>query len=249
MRVYALAAIIAIATLNVHADIAGSFSTAKRWAESIYLDNRTSFYCECAYSADKVLDKDSCEYSPRKPFTRSGKVNKRANRIEWEHVLPASVMGKQLMCWGPQRGEFSQCVKSNGKLKSGRDCCLKVNDTYRRAHNDLVGLVPAVGELNADRSNYRYGVIEGERRKYGACDFEVQDRVAEPREDIRGDIARIQLYLLDKYGEALEFHFDELRQEILKQWAEEDLITDEERERNRRICARQGTGNSLLGGC
>jgi len=234
---------------KVHAEIAGSFSTAKKWAESIYSDRRISFYCGCTYSIGKVVDKASCGYSPRRPFTRSGKVNKRANRIEWEHVLPASLMGQQLACWGSERRQYEQCVKSTGRLRSGRDCCLKVNDTYRRAHNDLVGLVPAVGELNADRSNYRYGLIEGEPRKYGACDFEVQNRVAEPPEEIRGDISRIQLYLLGAYGPELGFDFDEPRLEMLRKWDAEDPVSDWERERNRRIRARQGSGNSLVGGC
>jgi len=238
--------VILLSSLNVFAENAGSFSTAKKWAESIYSDHRTSFYCGCIYSAGKVVDKASCGYSPRKPFTRSGKVNKRANRIEWEHVLPASLMGQQLACWGSARGQYEQCVKSNGKLKSGRDCCLKVNDAFRHAHNDLVGLVPAIGELNADRSNYRYGIIEGESRKYGACDFEVENRIAEPPKKVRGDIARIQLYLLGAYGPDLGFLFDEPRFQMLRKWDVEDPVTDWERQRNKRIRAKQGGGNPLV---
>ncbi len=32
---------------------------------------------------------------------------------------------------------------------------------------DLHNLVPAVGEINGDRSNYRFGMISGERYRCG----------------------------------------------------------------------------------
>ena len=32
---------------------------------------------------------NNCGYEPRNEFTKKGKVNKRAKRIEWEHVVPA----------------------------------------------------------------------------------------------------------------------------------------------------------------
>ncbi|MBE8167654.1 MAG: hypothetical protein HAW66_04755 [Shewanella sp.] len=43
-------------------------------------------------------------------------------------------------------------------------------------------LTPAVGELNADRSNYNFATIAGEKRAYGQCDFEVDFKsdTAEP---------------------------------------------------------------------
>lgn len=231
-------------------DIASTFSTAKRWAErDIYFDRRTSFYCGCAFNEKKEVDQASCGYEPRRPLTRSGRENKRDNRIEWEHVLPASIMGQHLTCWGAERGQFPQCVKSNGKLRSGRACCLKVNATFSKAHNDLVNLTPTVGEVNGDRSNLRYGEVAGEPRQYGQCDFEIQNRVVEPTHTIRGDIARMQLYMLNTYGQALGFVFDPSRLNLLQNWHNEDPIDAWERKRNQRICARQGKGNVLVGQC
>ena len=57
----------------------------------------------------------------------------------------------------------------------------------------MYNLVPAVGEINGDRSNYKFGLIEDEPRVYGTCDFEVdfRNRIAEPPPHVRGDIARI----------------------------------------------------------
>lgn len=67
---------------------------------------------------------------------------------------------------------------------------------------DLHNLAPAIGEINGNRSNYSFAMLEGEPRVYGACDFEVgfKGRKAEPRAEIRGNIARIYWYMHDTYG-------------------------------------------------
>jgi deoxyribonuclease-1 len=241
-----------ITTVGFAADIPSSFSKAKKLASTqVYKDHHQSFYCGCSFNDKKQVDQASCGYEPRTPITKSGKENIRDNRIEWEHVLPASTMGKQLACWGGERKQFPQCVKSNGKLKSGRDCCQKVNLNFRNAHNDLVNLTPAIGEVNADRSNLPYSEIIGENRTYGQCDFEYDkvNKTVEPSSKIRDDIARIQLYLLNTYGSSLGFEFSAIKLNILKQWAENDPVSVWEIERNKRICKEQGSGNELVSSC
>ena len=41
---------------------------------------------------------------------------------------------------------------------------------------------------NGDTASY--GIIEGENRKFGECDVEIKGRKVEPKEEIRGEIAR-----------------------------------------------------------
>jgi deoxyribonuclease-1 len=241
-----------ITTATYAVDIAGSFSKAKKLAlTQIYKDHHQSFYCGCSFNDKKQVDQASCGYEVRTPITKSGKENIRDNRIEWEHVLPASKMGSHLACWGSERNQFPQCVKSNGKLKSGRDCCQKVNLNFRNAHNDLVNLTPAIGEVNADRSNLPYSEIIGENRDYGQCDFEYDkvNKTVEPTSKIRGDISRIQLYLEKTYGEVLGFKFSDDKKRMLEQWNENDQVSDWEKERNQRICKAQGSGNDLVSSC
>lgn len=244
---------ITIYSLSVNAaQIPSSFNKAKKLAlTQVYKEHHLSFYCGCSFNDKKQVDQSSCGYEPRTPITKSGKENVRDNRIEWEHVLPASKMGSHLACWGSERNQFPQCVKSNGKLKSGRDCCQKVNIDFHNAHNDLVNLTPAIGEVNADRSNLPYQRISGEERSYGQCDFEYDavNKVVEPSKEIRGDIARIQLYLIDKYGNALGFEFSEPKRAMLELWGETDPLSAWEIERNKRICEAQGTGNDLVSTC
>jgi deoxyribonuclease-1 len=55
----------------------------------------------------------------------------------------------------------------------------------------LYNLVPAIGEINGLRSNYSFEMIPGEKREFGTCDMEIEDRKAEPRPEVRWNIARI----------------------------------------------------------
>ncbi|MEH6652250.1 MAG: endonuclease [Motiliproteus sp.] len=148
-----LCMVMATSTPNVSAAPPQTFSQAKRIAATLYADHQTSFYCGCSYSRQGkklVPDLGSCGYVPRKE-------PKRASRIEWEHVVPAWAFGHQLQCW--QDG--------------GRKNCKKVSEKFRRMEADLMNLVPALGEINGNRSNYSFTMLQGEPRVYGACDFEV----------------------------------------------------------------------------
>jgi len=62
--------------------------------------------------------------------------------------------------------------------------------------NDLHNQVPSIGQVNGDRSNHPYGIVDGEPRKYGACDFEVggSPKVAAPNPHISGNAVRTWLY-------------------------------------------------------
>ena len=76
---------------------------------------------------------------------------------------------------------------------------------------DIKNLRPIIGELNQDRSNYRFGMIEGERRRYGHFDFEVDFklRMAEPPPEVRSEIAEIDFYMAQRYD--LKFSKQQMR--------------------------------------
>lgn len=214
-----------------------SFSQAKRLLEKhIYPSEeyRETFYCGCTYNGKKQVDADSCGYEPRKNA-------KRGKRIEWEHIVPASRFGKTRACWS--EGDPA-CTTKKGKSYKGRRCCSKVDADFKRMEADLHNLVPAVGELNGDRSNYRMAVITGEDRTYGACDFEIDSsrKVAEPMAETRGDIARIYLYMQTTYGMPLT----ETEVEMFNNWMAEDPVSEEEQLRDARILEIQGNTNPLI---
>jgi len=248
---------LAIATISQAQSWPSSFSQAKKRAENeVYYDRNTTFYCQCDFVFDDTADKDNdgniketmvypqgCGYEPRKATTRTGKANARASRIEWEHIMPASYFGSKLDEWqNPEN--YPKCVKSNGKAIAGRKCAEKLVPWFEKAHNDLHNLTPAVGELNGDRSNFAYAEIAGERRSYGQCDFEVNfaAKVAEPPDNVKGNIARVYLYMVEEH----KIELDEETRILMQNWHKLDPVDSWECERDKRIEATQGNNNKFV---
>lgn len=109
---------------------------------------------------------------------------------------------------------------------------------------DMYNLVPAIGQVNALRLNYSYAMIPGEKRMFGPCDMEIEGEKAEPRPEIRGDIARIYFYMDDSYpGHGI---ISKKNRKLFQAWAKEDPIDDWERERAKRIERIQGNLNRFV---
>lgn len=130
-------------------------------------------------------------------------------------------------------------------LKCGRRRqCRETSARFNRIEADLHNLYPARTDLNDARSSFRFGAIGGERREYGHCDFEVDERkrVVEPRPASRGEIARAMFYMHDEYGMTI---FTK-QGRLLKQWHRQDPPSRHERWRNDVIQRIQGTRNPYI---
>ncbi len=198
-----------------------SFTQAKKFASQVYRGHHETFYCGCGYDNKKRVDAASCGYKPRKNAQRG-------QRIEWEHVVPAHAFGQTRQCW-----REPICTTKKGKAYKGRRCCEKVDPVFRAMVSDLNNLVPAVGELNGDRSHFNFTMLEGEPRQYGSCDFEVdfKARKAEPRPEVRGDIARTYFYMHYTYG----LPISKKQWRLFDVWDRQDPVDEWERERRQRI--------------
>lgn len=212
-----------------HAAPPNSFYKAKKVSTKIYQDNQQSFYCGCDYKGKLKANKKSkrltpdwstCGYVPRKNKNR-------ASRIEWEHVMPAHHFGHQRQCW----------------QKGGRKACRK-DPVFKKMEADLHNLVPAIGEVNGDRSNYKFGMLEGEKRAYGSCDVEIyfKGKRVEPRPEVRGDIARIYFYMRDEYN----LKISRMQTKLFNAWSKTDPVDDWERLKNKRVKSIQGKGNPYV---
>ncbi|WP_304543327.1 endonuclease [Sulfurimonas microaerophilic] len=221
-----------------------SFSKSKKMLKQIYKGHQFTIYCECKYNyknKNNMIERDSCGYIPRNEYTKKGKRNERARRIEWEHLIPAENFGRQFACW---REGNAECVGKNSKGYKGRKCCEKVNQQYRIMQADMHNLFPAVGELNGDRKNFRFDFEEASGGQYGACKFDVlfKEKRAKVREELRGVIARDYLYFNKRYGMKLS------KQELKKFTAWNKLYppNEWEKERNEKIEKMQGNGNPFI---
>ena len=240
LKIVSLCSLIILST-NIYANATEtkiiSFNQAKKLMKRVYSGHQISFYCGCSYSYKQingkektVVNAETCGYQPRKN-------NERGQFIEWEHVVPAHAFGNTRECW---REEI--CTDNNGKKFKGRKCCEKIDPVFNKMEGDLHNLRPAIGELNADRNNFHFGIINGEPREYGACDFEVLDKTVEPRPEIRGEIARTYFYMEKQYNVKIS----DKQRKLFTVWDKQFPPTDWEKERNKRIKAIQGNGNPFI---
>jgi deoxyribonuclease-1 len=211
-----------------------SFNRSKRALAAIYAEHRITFYCGCSFDANRDVDLASCAYVPKKD-------NRDARRIAWEHVVPAQALGHSLPAW---REGHPDCVDRKGRRFRGRNCARKTSVEFRTMEADMYNLVPAIGEVNRLRSSFAMGEIPGEPRELGQCDFEVGDSVVEPREAIRGDIARTYLYMDRAYPSA--GILDDKSRSMFDTWSRADPVDAWECERARRIAVVQGNVNEIV---
>jgi len=207
-----------------------TFSEAKVIAkQQVYLDQAHSaqgdLYCGCQWEwvgkSGGRIDARSCGLQARKQETR-------AERTEWEHIVPAWTFGHQRQCW------------QNG----GREHCVSDDPVFQAMEADLFNLYPAVGEVNGDRSNFNYGMASGIAPQYGQCKTRVdfEQRAAEPRDEVKGLVARTTFYMFDRY----KLSMSRQQQQLLMAWDKQFPVTPWEIERNKRIAAIMGHPNPFV---
>ena len=151
--------------------------------------------------------------------------SRRGRGFNVEHVFPMSWVAYSLKC-----GKRWQCRNKR--------------ERFNRIEADLHNLYPADGKINEARSSFRFGYLPGEQRAFGGCDFEIDERkrIAEPRPQARGRIARSMLYMHDEYG----LHLKRELGRLLLKWHFQYPPDREEKRRNEVIEVLQGTRNKYI---
>ena len=113
---------------------------------------------------------------------------------------------------------------------------------------DMYNLFPAIGEVNGLRSNYPMNIIKGEDREFGKCDVEIRRRRVEPREEVRGEIARTYMYMDSVYpGKGI---ISKKNRSMFEEWNRSDPVDEWECERAKKIEKIQGNRNEVaMGNC
>jgi deoxyribonuclease-1 len=162
-----------------------SFNKAKKLLQKkVYHDHRETIYCGAEFDAKKKV-------TVPVGFT-TAKHKKRAKRIEWEHVVPAENLGRTFSEW---RDSHPSCVSKKGKSFKGRKCASKINKEYRLMQSDMYNLFPAIGAVNAMRSNYNFVAQVNAKSGFRSCDMKIANSKAEPSVEARGRISRTYLYM------------------------------------------------------
>lgn len=149
------------------------------------------------------------------------------HKITAEHVYPADWIAKANGC-------------------ENRNSC--PTDAYRKASSDLHNLWPAEQRYNSSRGNKRFGDIGGNAPRFPdespPCDFERTsgaDAVVEPRDSVKGEIARSMLYMIWKYQLPDHGQF-----QLMLQWNFRDPPDDSEKVRYIDAQIQQGNTNPYI---
>lgn len=100
--------------------------------------------------------------------------------------MPAATFGRQLQYW--QIGKRKGCIKNDPK--------------YNLIEADLYNLIPVIGEVNGDRQDFPYGWLPDKPTKYGQCQtvIDFKKRKMFPKKEVRAIVARISLFMYDRYN-------------------------------------------------
>lgn len=214
--------------LSFSTNLLANFQTTKKQARYIWRDHRESFYCGCLFDAHLNVNYKSCHYTPTD--------QRRAKKIEWEHLVPVSWFGRHRSCW--------QYAK--GHRINPRAFCEKKDPIFKKMMNDLHNLVPAIGEVNQARSAYGFSRLTTHTR-FNGCELTI-DRAAkkvDPKDNIKGFIARAHLYMTQQYGKE-QFSLSRQQYEQYMKWHHLYPPSDWEKIWNQRILKLQGTDNKFI---
>ena len=211
-----------------------SFSNAKRLLKyEVYSDNKTTFYCNAEWNNKGDITLPEGFTTPSQEY--------RANRLEWEHVIPAEHFGRNFKEWTEGHPD---CMDNKGKSFKGRKCAEKVNPEFRYMLSDMYNLYPSIGAVNALRSNYPYTEFNTEyENTFGSCSMKIYNKQAEPPEYTRGAIARTYLYFDKVYP---KYSLDDATRELMEKWDKLYPVTEEECQRAKRIEELQGNSNEFV---
>jgi len=212
-----------------------SFNKAKKMLEKrVYGQlERKTIYCSAAFDKSKfIIDKNGFS---------SNKYKKRGKKIEWEHVVPAENFGRAFVEW---REGDPRCVTKKGKSFKGRNCASKVNKEYRYMQADMHNLYPAIGAVNALRSNYRYSAVAN-GYDLGGCEMIIssKERRVVPPDLAKGIVARVSLYFDETYG---RYKLSDSQRRLFEAWDIKFPVTEAECKRNSFIEKIQGNVNFVL---
>ena len=210
-----------------------SFTKAKKLLTNvIYAGHNETFYCKGHFDLKNNIILPEGFKTPSH--------EKRAYKLEWEHAVPAENFGRAFAEW---REGHPACVDSKGKSFKGRKCAEKMNPDFQLMQADMYNLYPAIGSVNAIRSNFNYAELPTAEVTFGTCPMKIDGKKAEPPEYTKGAIARTYLYFEEEYP---AYHMSDAQKKMMVAWDKMHPVDAWECERARRIQNLQKNENRVV---
>ena len=214
-----------------------------------------TFFCECPYFR-RDINLKPCGFSFDKFFDRQ-------KRVEWVSVVSEESMARSFKSYGgnesckrikdiPTRSRMRSMGRSvsygsytlTPKPFEGIECVRKVDELFRRMESDLYNLVPEVGGIGELKKESKLADIEVFVSQFGSCNLKILNNLFTPPSSLKGDVARIFLYMDFAYPGRNIISLKEKK--LIDQWNKMDPVSKDECERARKIQEIQGNENPFV---
>lgn len=224
------------------------YAVKQEMLEKIYYDHRRTLYCGAEFTRYKQIIKPQGFKLPnvkKADFQvyeiTAEELARKAERMEWEHIVPANNFGKTFKEWS---FGHNNCVSRKGKKFKGRRCAEQESEEFRYMYADMYNLYPSIGAVNYLRSNFNFTQFDSRLpNTFGTCALKISKNKAEPVDDVKGLIARTYLYMQQTYP---RYSIGEPMYGILLAWAKKYPVTAWECRRAYRIEKAQGNANNIV---
>lgn len=174
-----------------------------------------------------------------------------AGQLFWSELYP--VGGSSLYCGqnfsASHNALMASPVYSSKQIKSALRCssdpqCLESNPQYPYMLSDLHNLYPELARVELARRSAQFGALDADvPSAFGdiGCNLKTSFQLVEPRDEAKGNVARAIFYMHIEYGLPIIGQL-----QTFKQWHQMDPPDAEEKARNEKIAALQGTRNRFI---
>lgn len=187
----------------------------------------------------------SCQQSSNSRFSTLDVKNiQKENKIDWVLLVSKKSIASNRPCY-----EQKICINRNGERYRGILCCKNIDPLYNIMVHDLHNRLPMVHHIAKNMHTYRFDTItdpnESDIIYYPNCAFKfhTKQKVLEPHPQLKGEIARIFLYMKDTY----HLTFQDSQVELFKKWHREHPASQWEQQKNKAIQKIQGNLNPYIG--
>ena len=200
----------------------------------VYDDNRKTYLCNCEYESKKINYK-KCNFYPKVN-------NKNAHNYTWVKLIKLKDYLKKYPEW--KKGH-DLCKTKKGKKFKKAKCVKRIyKKLFKELNNDPHIYYPIIKQIAILIKDKKYRNIKNEKRKFGECNLEINKKYIEPRDEVKGDIARTFQYVSNKY--VMENAFTKKQNIIFNAWSKNDPIDKWECKRSRLIENKTGIKNNEL---
>lgn len=197
----------------------------------IYQNHRFSFFCQQRFDKLGQLIKSTPSLSPKE------------NKIVWSFVVSKKQMAQSRPCYSSKI-----CLNNKGQRFKGLLCCKQTDTLYKIMLHDMHNRLPMSHAVAQVVNQYHFDsindvLVPGALIPNCALTVYPKDKIVVPEDSLKGEIARILLYMYETYKIAIPASQIALYQK----WHESFPPSKWEKQKNKMIYKVQGNLNHFIG--